>query len=181
MLSRREFCKAFALAAGAAPLLAPTTSRADATQQLVPTLLWLKRGADEGHIDYSTQEGYRAVAWLMRDVRAGVVGNPDWRLLQQWSWMQAWLASYGHHARFDVHSGLRTKGTNDYFEGARASFHLPDEQMVFRAGDFSTPAAPSEYMGRLAYLSQQGGVGFYQTHEFTHTDVRGKVVVWRSR
>jgi uncharacterized protein YcbK (DUF882 family) len=51
--------------------------------------------------------------------------------------------------------------------------------MVFRAGDLSTPSIPSEYMGRLAYLSQQGGVGFY-TRDFIHTDVRGRVVAWRS-
>jgi uncharacterized protein YcbK (DUF882 family) len=128
---------------------------------------------------FATDEGFRAIAWMMRDVRAGVTGTPDWRLLQQWSWMQAWLAAYGHHARFDIHSGLRTRETNDFYEGALASYHLPDQRMVFRAGDFSTPSIPSEYMGRLAYLSQQGGVGFY-ARDFIHTDVRGRVVAWRS-
>ncbi|MDR6407353.1 YcbK family protein [Paraburkholderia terricola] len=184
MISRREFVRKIALAACVAPALAPFDARADNAANAtnaVPTLLWLRRGSEERQIDYSTAEGYRAVSWLMRDVKANVVGNPDWRLLQQWSWMQAWLAAYGHHARFDVHSGLRTPATNTYFEGKRASFHLPDRNMVFRAGDFSTPAAPSEYMGRLAYLSQQGGVGFYQTRDFIHTDVRGRVVTWRAR
>ena len=179
MIGRREFCKAFALAASIAPLVSPTRANA-ADASAVPTLLWVRRGSDEATIDYSTDEGFRAIAWMMRDVRAGVVGIPDWRLLQQWSWMQAWLAAYGHHARFDIHSGLRTKATNDYYEGKLASYHLPDDRMVFRAGDFSTPSVPSEYIGRLAYLSQQGGVGFY-TRNFTHTDVRGRVVAWRSR
>lgn len=94
--------------------------------------------------------------------------------------MQAWLAAYGHHVLFNVHSGLRTKSTNDYFEGALSSYHLPDERMVFRAGDLDCPSIPSEYIGRLAFLSQQGGVGFY-VRNFTHTDVRGRVTYWRSR
>jgi uncharacterized protein YcbK (DUF882 family) len=178
MIGRRDFCKAFATAVSLAPLVAPTNANAQAASA-VPPLLWVRRGSDEARIDYSTDEGFRAIAWMMRDVRAGVTGTPDWRLLQQWSWMQAWLAAYGHHARFDIHSGLRTRETNDFYEGALASYHLPDQRMVFRAGDFSTPSIPSEYMGRLAYLSQQGGVGFY-ARDFIHTDVRGRVVAWRS-
>jgi len=179
MIGRRDFCKAFATAAALAPGVALAIANAQSASA-VPTLLWVRRGGDEATIDYSTDEGFRAIAWMMRDVRAGVIGIPDWRLLQQWSWMQAWLAAYGHHVKFDIHSGLRTKTTNDYNEGVLNSYHLPDAGMVFRAGDFSAPTIPSEYMGRLAYLSQQGGVGFY-TRDFTHTDVRGRVVAWRAR
>ncbi|MGN6232429.1 MAG: D-Ala-D-Ala carboxypeptidase family metallohydrolase [Trinickia sp.] len=179
MLGRRAFCKAFAAAAAMAPFMPPARAAEEAAIA-PPTLLWVRRGSDEAMIDYSTDEGFRAIAWMLRDVRAGVVGVPAWRLLQQWSWMQAWLAEYGRHVRFDIHSGLRTKETNTYYEGALASYHLPDAQRVFRAGDFSTPSIPSEYMGRLAYLSQQGGVGFY-ARDFIHTDVRGRVVAWRSR
>jgi uncharacterized protein YcbK (DUF882 family) len=179
MIGRRDFCKAFAAAAALAPLVSPAKASVEASQG-VPTLLWVRRGRDEAKVDYSTDEGFREIAWMLRDVKAGVVGTPAWALLQQWSWMQAWLAAYGTHARFDIHSGLRTKATNDYYEGALASYHLPDSNMVFRAGDFSSPSVSSEYMGRLAYLSQQGGVGFY-TRNFTHTDVRGRLVFWRSK
>ncbi|PCE30034.1 hypothetical protein BZL54_22995 [Burkholderia ubonensis subsp. mesacidophila] len=179
MIGRRDFCKAFAAAAAMAPFVSPARARAEPATA-VPTVLWVRRGRDEARIDYSTDEGFRAAAWMLRDVRAGVVGVPAWSLLQQWSWMQAWLAAYGTHARFDIHSGLRTKATNDYYEGALSSYHLPDSNMVFRAGDFSSPSVSSEYMGRLAYLSQQGGVGFY-TRNFTHTDVRGRVAFWRSK
>ena len=179
MIGRREFCKAFSVAAALAPLVAPARAGVQAGQG-VPTLLWVRRGWDEAKVDYSTDEGFREIAWMLRDVKAGVVGTPAWALLQQWSWMQAWLAAYGAHARFDIHSGLRTKTTNDYYEWALASYHLPDANMVFRAGDFSSPSVSSEYMGRLAYLSQQGGVGFY-TRNFTHTDVRGRLVFWRSK
>ena len=178
-LGRRAFCKSFAAAAALAPLMAPGRALG-AANGAPPTLLWVRRGTDEALIDYSTDEGFNAIAWMLRDVRAGIVGVPDWRLLQQWSWMQAWLAAYGRHVRFDIHSGLRTKETNAYSEGALNSYHLPDSRWVFRAGDFSTPSIPSEYMGRLAYLSQQGGVGFY-ARDFIHTDVRGHALAWRSR
>lgn len=179
ILTRRAFCKSFAAAVTLAPFMTPARAAVQAGSA-VPTLLWVRRGDDEATIDYSTDEGFRAIAWMLRDVRAGIVGVPAWRLLQQWSWMQAWLAAYGRHVRFDIHSGLRTKETNTYFEGALSSYHLPDAHRVFRAGDFSTPSIPSEYMGRLAYLSRQGGVGFYQ-RDFIHTDVRGRLVAWRSR
>lgn len=178
MIGRRKFCKFFGLAAATAPFALPGVSRADIA---VPTLLWVRRDGDEAQIDYSTDEGFRAIAWMMRDVRAGIVGRPHWRLLQQWSWMQAWLAEYGYHVRFDIHSGLRTKATNDSTEGASlTSYHLPDKQLEFRAGDFSTSTISSEYLGRLAWLSRQGGVGFYQ-RDFIHTDVRGYPASWRSR
>ncbi|WP_162878137.1 D-Ala-D-Ala carboxypeptidase family metallohydrolase [Trinickia diaoshuihuensis] len=179
MLGRRAFCKSFAAAVAVAPFIAPARAL-EAADVAPPTLLWLRRGSDEAMIDYSTDQGFSAVAWMLRDVRAGVVGVPEWRLLQQWSWMQAWLAAYGRHVRFDIHSGLRTKETNAHYEGALASYHLPDARGVFRAGDFSTPSIPSEYMGRLAYLSQQGGVGLY-ARDFIHTDVRGRTLAWRSR
>lgn len=181
MIGRREFCKALALASSIAPFTVPGRACADTQPAHIPTLLWVSRGSDEAQIDYSTAEGYRAIAWMLRDVRAGVIGVPHGRLLEQWSWMQAWLAAYGYHVRFDIHSGLRTPATNHSTEGAAlASYHLPNDQGVFRAGDFSTPTIPSEYMGRLAWLSQQGGVGFY-TRDFIHTDVRGLPVSWRAR
>lgn len=181
MIGRRDFCKAIAVAASIAPFAVPGRARADDQPRGVPPLLWVRRGGDEAQIDYSTAEGYRAIAWMMRDARAGVVGVPHGRLLELWSWMQAWLAAYGYHVRFDIHSGLRTPATNRSTEGAAlASYHLPNEQGVFRAGDFSTPSIPSEYMGRLAWLSRQGGVGFY-TQQFIHTDVRGYPVSWRAR
>ncbi|MEX3960215.1 YcbK family protein [Trinickia sp. EG282A] len=145
----------------------------------MPTLLWVRRGKEEVTVDYSTEEGFRAISWMLRDVDAGVVGAPVWSLLQLWSWMQAWLAAYGTHARFDIHSGLRTKATNKRYEGKLDSQHLPDLSMRFRAIDFSSPSVSGEYLGRLACLCRQGGVGIY-LRDFTHIDTRGDVKFWRA-
>jgi len=173
MIGRRAFCQMIAVAAATAPFVSPNQARAAGGPARLPTILWVRRARDEAQIDYSTEEGYRAIAWMLRDVQADVIGLPHERLLDQWAWMQAWLAAYGYHVRFDIHSGLRTPATNRSTEGAAlASYHLPDTQGVFRAGDISTPTIP--------WLSQQGGVGFY-TRDFIHTDVRGYPVSWRSR
>jgi len=178
MMLRRDFLKAVAIGATGAPLLTPFESRAET---VIPNVLWLERAGEEATIDFSTESGKKQVAWMLRDVKANVVGTPDVRLLQLLSWMQAWLAGYGHHVRFDVHSGLRTPATNSSIEGAaQASLHLPDGRGVFRAVDFSTRTITGEYLGRLAYLARQGGVGFYTNSDFTHNDV-GNVRAWRYR
>ncbi|MEB0032978.1 DUF882 domain-containing protein [Undibacterium sp. RTI2.1] len=151
-----------------------------------PTLLWLKRGADELQFDYSTELGYRKASFLLRDVTANRQGYPDWRLLQTLSWMQTFLAMYGHHVRFDALSGLRTPYTNSHTENAaQNSFHLPDHRGIFRAIDFRTTSIPSTYLGQLAAKLQQGGVGFYQRN-FLHVDTgnligkSGNQRIWHS-
>lgn len=150
-----------------------------------PTILWLSRGSEELQFDYSTEIGYRSASYLLRDVQARKQGYPDWRLLQTLSWMQTWLAMYGHHVRFDALSGLRTRETNNRTENAaRNSYHLPDERGVFRAIDFRANSIPSAYLGKLAALLQQGGVGFYQ-RDFIHIDTgsligkSGSQRIWR--
>ncbi len=174
---RRDFLKATLLATSVAPILLPGDLFAQTINQpnrQVPSVLWVKRDGQEARVDYATPEGYQTIVWLLRDVRANKTGHPDFRLLQLLSWMQAWLAAYGHHVRFDLHSGLRTPATNKKIEGAaQASFHLPDATGMFRATDFSTTTINSEYMGRLAYLARQGGVGFYAAKNFTHVDTGG--------
>lgn len=174
---RRDFLKATLAATTIAPILMPCDLFAQSINQptqVVPTILWAKRGNDEAQVDYATPEGYRTITWLLRDIRANQSGHPDFRLLQLLSWMQAWLSAYGHHTRFDLHSGLRTAETNRKIEGAaQASFHLPDARGMFRAADFSTATISNEYMGRLAYLAHQGGVGFYAAKHFTHVDTGG--------
>ncbi|MNT95801.1 hypothetical protein D3C72_2377530 [compost metagenome] len=52
---------------------------------------------------------------------------------------------------------------------------------VFRAVDFSTREISAEYLGRLAYLARQGGVGFYTQRDFVHNDVDERVRTWRAR
>jgi uncharacterized protein YcbK (DUF882 family) len=173
---RRDFLKSMLIGGACAPLLTPqqlfAQTSSDNSNTTVPTVLWARRGKEEFQVDYSTDEGYKKIAWLLRDVQGGnIVGYPDYRLLQLDSWMQAWLAAYGYHVCFNIHSGLRTPKTNKRIErAAQASWHLPDDRMMFRANDFSVKEISSEYMGRLAALAQQGGVGFYSNDNFTHAD-----------
>lgn len=140
------------------------------TQQQVQTLLWVRRGKDEFQLDYTGEKGSRMVAWLLRDISANRQGIPDIRLLHTMSWIQTWLALHGHHVCYELLSGLRMPSTNNSIEGAaRGSFHLPDKHGVFRAVDLRARPIPSAYIGKLAYLLKQGGVGFY-SRDFTHID-----------
>ena len=170
-MNRRDFLKAVSLSCAAMANQAKAQEQGNSgTVYRTPTILWLKRGADALQFDYSTEQGYRSASWLLRDIQAGQQGYPDWRLLQTLSWMQTWLAMYGHHVEFDTLSGLRTAATNNRTEGAaQNSCHLPDSRGVFRAIDFRTKTIPADYLGKLAALLQQGGVGFYQRN-FVHID-----------
>lgn len=171
---RRDFLKAV----GAAVSLAPLSSL-PAFAETAPTILWLKRGGEQAQVDYSTTEGYAAARYLLRDVQAGVAGYPHIALLQLLSWEQAWLAAYNVYDYFDVFSGMRTPATNNRTEGAaRASWHLPDAEGVFRASDIHHRLISPEYLGRLAALAAQGGVGFYIRKAFVHHDV-GRIRYWR--
>jgi len=178
MMLRRDFLKAMSLATAIAPSV--SVGQVFAHEVAVPSVLWLRRGGDEARVDYATEQGYRYVTYLLRDVQARFVGTPDPRLLQLLAWQQAWLAAYGYVMPFKVHSGCRTNSTNSREGGVQNSQHLPDEAGVFRAVDFSTKEVSAEYMGRLAYLAQQGGVGFYNADGFVHNDV-GRVRTWRGR
>jgi len=150
--------------------------------QVVPTTLWVGRHGRQSMIDYSTTEGLNAISWYLRDTHANQIGVPHTRLLQLMSWMQAWLAAYGYHVRFDIHSGLRTRATNNNTENAsRTSYHLPDGQNVFRAVDFSTHSIPSNYLGQLGKYANQGGVGFYPNAQFTHVDTGPTGRTWVRR
>ena len=173
---RREFFRAITIGAAVAPLIG--VREVFAQEASVPTVLWLRRGKDEARVDYATPEGYRFVAHLLRDVQGRFVGTPHPRLLQLLSWEQAWLAAYGYVLPYNIHSGCRIQSTNAKEGGVRNSQHVPDEGGVFRAVDFSTQAISAEYLGRLAYLAQQGGVGFYKGDGFVHNDV-GAVRAWR--
>jgi uncharacterized protein YcbK (DUF882 family) len=153
-----------------------------AAGQVVPTTLWVGRHGQQSLIDYSTTDGWNAISWYLRDTHANQAGIPHEKLLQLLSWMQAWLAAYGYHVRFDIHSGLRTKATNNRTENAsRTSYHLPDWQNVFRAVDFSTSSIPANYIGRLGAYANQGGVGFYPNAQFTHLDTGPTGRTWTRR
>lgn len=141
--------------------------------------LWLRRGGDAVLLDLDTPEGYKGAAWMLRDVHAGVIGRPSPDLLRLLAWAQAWLAAYGYHECYAVHSGLRTPFTNQMTEGAALnSRHLPNANMVFRASDVSMARIDASYLARVFALAKYGGVGLYDRRGFVHVD-DDRVRYWR--
>lgn len=186
-MNRRDFLKSMMCAS--ALVAVPSLARSDEMSLsdwldrafTRPNPLWLRRGNDILAFDCSTEQGYRAACWLLRDVQAGVTGFASPRLLQGLSWMQSWLAVQGYHAPIVAHSGLRTRSTNNKTEGAAlGSRHLPDQYHQFHATDWHIDGIGSEYLGRLAAMTRTGGVGFYNARNFVHTD-DGPIRYWRSR
>ena len=171
--SRRDFLKLAAASVLAAPL--PCLSG-----QGLPRALWLQRDKEWGLIDIESGEGYRQACWLLRDTQAGRTASASMRLLQTAAWMQAFFAAYQVHRPFVVHSGFRTKFTNETCGGAKASLHMQDESGLFHAMDIHMDGIPVTYLGNLAALARQGGVGFYTDRPkgFVHID-DGRVRVWR--
>ncbi|TDF55929.1 D-Ala-D-Ala carboxypeptidase family metallohydrolase [Cupriavidus sp. L7L] len=176
---RRDFLRATVAAAAIAPCVG--VREALGQEAPMPSVLWLRRGKDQARIDFATQEGYNAAAYLLRDAQANFVGRPHPALLRLLAWEQAWLAAYGYTIPFLIHSGCRLASTNSREGGALNSRHLPNDMGVFRAVDFSTREISAEYLGRLAYVASQGGVGFYSQRGFVHNDVDSRIRTWRGK
>lgn len=126
----------------------------------------------DGAVD---RDGYAEACHMLRDVRAGVTGAMDLRLLNLLRGLQGWLeVAYGITDPYQVNSGLRTDETNALTEGA-AKDSLHKRGM---AVDGKIPGLPVEYVGRLFAAFQGGGVGFYVNRQrFIHSDV-GRVRYW---
>lgn len=144
-----------------------------------PRNLWLRRGSEEIRLTYWRPEtgldwrGYMAACYMLRDIRANAWTKIDTRLLDIMRAEQGWLEAWGNHIPMVIHSGYRTKKTNDLTEGsAKNSKHLEG-----RAVDKHMSGIPTKYQGRLAYHLQAGGVGIYISRNFIHTDT-GNVRHW---
>jgi uncharacterized protein YcbK (DUF882 family) len=175
-VNRRDFIKA--LAAGCTALAGGEAVAAAGRSS--PRTLWLRREREWALLDIGAERDYRTACWLLRDVRAARSAWASPRLLQTAAWMQAFLAMYQVHRPFIVHSGYRTKFTNEAVGGAKASLHMQDPSGYFHAMDIHMEGIAAEYLGRLAALAHQGGVGFYtdRRHGFVHID-DGRVRYWR--
>lgn len=175
-MNRRQF---FA-AAGSISLAAHLEKLAWATQTPSYTLLDIQRGADRFQIDFSTPEGFRTAAWMLRDIRANKVGIPNVEMLQLAAWAQAVLAEHHSYTVFEVTSGLRTQSTNAVVEGAaRNSRHLPDENGQFHAMDIKPIGVNIDQLAKTLQYPAFGGVGVYRAH--VHFDIRDYATQWQSK
>ncbi|PZN74984.1 MAG: hypothetical protein DM484_19865 [Candidatus Methylumidiphilus alinenensis] len=176
-MNRRVFLQCVAAGAAACALDWPGPAVAGNPP---PRALWLLRGKEWGLLDIEAERDYRTACWLLRDTLKGQTAQASLRLLQTAAWMQAFLALYQVHRPFVVHSGFRTRFTNELAGGAKASLHMLDPQGFFHAMDIHMDGISPEYLGRLAALARQGGVGFYTDRKngFVHID-DGRVRYWR--
>jgi uncharacterized protein YcbK (DUF882 family) len=141
--------------------------------------LWLRRGDEEVRATYWTaaagrnQDEYLRLCWIMRDVRADRVFAINRALLDTLAGVQAWLARSGIRVPIELHSGYRTRKTNNSTEGAaRDSRHV-----IGQAADISVPGVSSVKLAGLASVLGRGGTGFYVGRGFVHVD-SGDERIW---
>lgn len=141
--------------------------------------LWVRRGDEEVRATYWTanagrnQDEYLRLCWVMRDVRADRVFAMNRALLDTLAGVQAWLARSGIQAPIELHSGYRTRATNNSTEGAaRDSRHV-----VGQAADISVRGVSSVKLAGVASVLGRGGTGFYVGRGFVHVD-SGDERIW---
>lgn len=175
-MNRRQFLAA----AGSVLLVTHLDKLAWATQTPHLTQLDVQRGPDRFQIDFSTPEGYKKAAWMLRDIRANKVGLPNIEILQLAAWAQVVLAEHHAYTVFEITSGLRTHSTNSIVEGAaRNSRHLPDDNGQFFAMDIKPIGVNIDQLAKTLQYPAFGGVGVYSSH--VHFDIRDYATQWRSK
>ncbi|MYA89728.1 MAG: DUF882 domain-containing protein [Boseongicola sp. SB0662_bin_57] len=110
----------------------------------------------------------RRLEWFMRDWREGVSMPIDPVLLQFLACIRHFAVHEGHEGEIVLHSGFRTKGTNDMLRragkgAARNSLHLQA-----KAADISMEGIPPSRLAAAARRTGLGGVGRYRG--FVHVD-----------
>lgn len=147
-----------------------------------PRKLNLKRMGSDEHIDLVfwkngniDHNNYQKITSLLRDVVQDQIHPIDLKLLNLLCAIQAWLVSYGYTAPINIHSGYRSKKTNQQTEGAaKNSYHVRG-----KAIDFSVDNLSPNHLTTIAKAFEVGGVGFYPGRDFIHIDT-GDVRYWRN-
>jgi uncharacterized protein YcbK (DUF882 family) len=183
---RRTLLKAAACSICGAPLVASAGSpgAGSVDPRLAELLrerrtLWLRRGSEEARVTYWTassgrnQDAYLQLCWLLRDLRADRVFAMDRHLLDTLAGIQAWLRNSGTDAPIEIHSGYRTRGTNNATEGAA----LNSRHVVGQAADVSVAGVSSVKLAGISSVLGRGGTGFYVGRGFVHVD-SGDERVW---
>ncbi len=184
---RRRLLVAAACAA-VAPVLAAAPSAPREESDVLRNLLaerrsiWLVRGKEQLQATYwSADRGYDRdqylqLCWALRDLQADRVFPMDHQLLDVLAGLQAWLARSGVRAPLEIHSGYRTRNTNQKLEGAA----LNSRHLVGKAADITVPGVKNLKVADMASLLGRGGTGFDPGRNFVHVDT-GDERVWVSR
>jgi len=122
------------------------------------------------------RDEYLNICWLMRDMQADRVFPMNHGLLDVLCGVQAWLARTGVEAPLRIHSGYRTRKTNQRTEGAA----LDSRHIVGRAVDISVTGVPNLRLAGMASVLGRGGTGLYPGRNFVHVDT-GDERIWIDR
>lgn len=180
MITRRDFLRSVTAGVGAVLSGSVVASAA-------PTAIWGRRAGETFRVDIGTRSGYEAMRYLLRDVRAGVIGFPHVDLCRRLAWIQTWvMVRLDQHVPIDFTSGLRMPSTNASIEGAaQNSSHLPNEELVFWGADWRMKGVDSALLSELsvglARHTGSGGTGLYVGRDFIHSDVVRAPRTWRRR
>lgn len=138
----------------------------------------LQRHDQRVRVDVLSPEGYKAAAWMLRDIKAG--NKTAWPSINLLAWaarLQQAAIEHHQYTVFEVTSGLRIPQTNRSIEGAaQHSLHLPDANNQFFAMDFKPIGATLDQLQALTRGRKSGGVGRYDSH--LHLDVRTSMARW---
>jgi uncharacterized protein YcbK (DUF882 family) len=99
----------------------------------------------------------------------------DHGLLDVLAGLQAWLAKSGVRAPLEIHSGYRTRSTNQKLEGAA----LSSRHLLGKPADVTVPGVKNVKLAGMASVLGRGGTGFYPGRNFVHIDT-GDERVWVS-
>ena len=141
--------------------------------------LWLRRGNEELRATYWTaergrdQDEYLSLCWILRDVQGDRVFAMDRSLLDTLAGIQAWLLHSGVDAPIEIHSGYRTRRTNNKTEGAA----LNSRHVVGQAADISVLGVSNVKLAGMSSVLGRGGTGFYVGRGFVHVDT-GNERIW---
>ena len=141
--------------------------------------VWLVRGGEETRATYwSAERGYDRdqylqLCWALRDIQADRVFAMDHGLLDVLAGLQVWLAQGGIKAPLQVHSGYRTRTTNQQLEGAA----LNSRHLLGQAADITVSGVSNVKLAGMASVLGRGGTGFYPGRNFVHVDT-GDERIW---
>lgn len=163
------------------PALAAPPTGADVLASLLAERrsLWLVRGREQVQATYWSRDGgydreqYLELCWTLRDLQANRVFPIDHALLDVLAGVQAWLARDGLRAPLEVHSGYRTRNTNNKLEGAA----LSSRHLLGKAADITVPGVKNLRIAQMAGVLGRGGTGLYPGRNFVHVDT-GDERVW---
>lgn len=109
------------------------------------------------------------INWIMRDWRQQEVKQVSERLIWALATLRVAARNAGHNGKIVLHSGFRTKRTNQMlrrkgYNAAMRSFHL-----TAKAADFSMEGIPTSKIAEYASWLEIGGIGHYK-NSFIHID-----------